>query len=273
MMAKVISVYNLKGGTGKTFLAHILTAYLAYKGYKVLAVDLDQQANFTVSLVPEQSLSLISQVNISHLFYPQKYKSDPDKLLVGTVIPDVDLLAATLDLAEREMDAYTIPQSSERLKMFIDLVEDRYDYVVVDNPPAFNIYTTNGFIASNHVVIPVYPSVFAIEGLEKVVKILINMVDFNPRLSITAIVPNMIDKRYKMHNATIKYLQHLYDAELTKPIGRRSEYQKILDDVGKSRFLKMLKNPSEDIQELLEVLDEIIKKIETKVPQEEIANG
>ena len=265
-MAKRITVYNLKGGVGKTFLVFALSMYLQYSkpNSSILVVDMDQQSNST-SLFTAGSEDTIfnSDRNVSTLFSEEPYSGNPYDLIFKTEFDNIYILPSTLKLSVHEIKAYTIIDSSARLKQFLDKVDQDFDYIVIDNPPALNIYTTNSFMAAEYVVIPILADKLAMFGLTLLANTLKKIVRFNQSIKVTGLVPNMIDNRYKAHKQLLNLMTTIYhDAIILPPLGRRSMYQRMIDR--RLTYEKFLRYTAykEDVDNLGETMAQIVKRIE-----------
>jgi chromosome partitioning protein len=154
-MAKIISVTNQKGGVGKTTTSLALATGLQKRGFKVLAVDLDPQTNLSFSLGGETEDG------------PTVYD-----LLKGDVRPRfaiqrttfVDLISSTFLLSGAELE-FTQSGREYMLREVLSPLRQRYDYIVIDTPPALGFLTVNAFAASDYVVIPMLADIFSLQGI------------------------------------------------------------------------------------------------------------
>lgn len=155
MKTKVISFGNHKGGVGKTTTTVNVGSILASKGYKVLVIDLDAQANLTVSLLKEEP-----EDSIYHTLTGKK-KDLP-------IIPVTDYLSivpASLQLAMAEMELTAAISREKILAEILEKVKGRYDFVLIDCPPSLGLLTLNAFTASNEIIIPLVAEVLPFKGL------------------------------------------------------------------------------------------------------------
>lgn len=186
----VISIANQKGGVGKTTTAINLSAGLAMCGKKVLLIDLDPQANSSLTFLPHE---IIERSVYELLTEPD---IDIDEVVRKTAIPELDILPSRINLAKFESKLIGEFDAPFRLKDRIDGASRKYDYVLIDTPPTLGLITVNALVASNYLIIPIQPSYFALEGtddlLETVEKVKARP---NPNLQVLGVVITLLDKR------------------------------------------------------------------------------
>ena len=203
-MSKVIAVTNQKGGVGKTTTSVNLSAALAYMGKKVLLVDIDPQANATQGIgVDRSSLSLT--------VYDAITQSTPLKdIIISTDVKNLDIVPANIDLAGVEIELSQVKSGREqRIRNALETVKERYDFVIIDCPPALGLLNTNALTASDAVLIPVQCEYYALEGLSQ----LIHTIDLvkerlNPELKIEGVVFTMYDART---NLSLQVVENVKD--------------------------------------------------------------
>lgn len=187
----ILAITNQKGGVGKTTTAINLSAALAMKGLETLLVDLDPQANSSMSFVDVHDLDR----SVYHALV------EPDVSIRDIIRPaeNTDHLAiapATLELAKIEGKLLGEIDNHYRLKDVLEEVQDEYEYIVIDTPPTLGIITVNALVASTHVMIPIQASYFALEGTDD----LLDTIDKvkarpNPQLQILGAVITLYDRR------------------------------------------------------------------------------
>lgn len=187
-MAKVITFANQKGGVGKTTTAHIVGIGMAKKGYKVLACDMDPQANLTSVLGVNPDGDLIS---IFELFEGDCEIKDA---IVHTDA-GIDLLPGSLMLSGADR-RYSATGDEYKLKEALEDVKDDYDYVIVDTPPALGVMSLNAFAATDYLVVVMTPDYFSGKGLKQLQQTVetVNKYLSNPDLKINGLLLTRCDR-------------------------------------------------------------------------------
>lgn len=191
-MAKVICVTNQKGGVGKTTTAVNMGYYLAKDKYKTLLIDFDPQGNATSGLGVDKNddslgLTMTDVINenspLADVIRSTKYKN-------------LDLAPTTPELANAEVELVNQPRKFTRLRDAVRLVEQNYDYIIIDLPPSLSLLTVNGMIASNYLLLPVQTEFYALEGVAQLLESMkLVMKQANPGLKLLGVLATMYDKR------------------------------------------------------------------------------
>jgi len=194
-MGKVISLVNQKGGVGKTTTSINLAASLALLGKKVLLIDLDPQGNATTGVG-------FNKGDIRYSIYDLLIgECTIEEVILKTDFKNLDILPSTIQLAGIDIEFIEKSKSDPnfkkafQLKEKIDLVRDRYDYLIIDCPPSLGNITTNALTASNSVIIPVQCEFFALEGITQLLNIImLTQKNLNPKLDLEGVLLTMLSK-------------------------------------------------------------------------------
>ena len=195
-MSKIISLVNQKGGVGKTTTSINLAAALGKEGKKTLLIDLDPQRNATTGLG-------LSNGDYDHDIYEvMTAKCLIKDAIIKTKFKNLSILPSTINLAgvdvefvKNMLDDKEFKQN-DQLKLAINQIKDRYDYIIIDCQPALGIATMNALVASDSVIIPVQCEFFALEGITQLLNsIIMVQSSMNPNLRIEGVLLTMLDGR------------------------------------------------------------------------------
>lgn len=202
-MGRIIAIANQKGGVGKTTTAINLSACLAEKGQKVLAIDMDPQGNMSSGLGLDKN-------SVEKTIYDLIIgESEVEEVLQKNALENLDILSANVDLSAAEIELIGIDEKEYIVKKAIEKIKDAYDYVIIDCPPSLSMLTINAMTTADSVLVPIQCEYYALEGLSQ----LIHTVELvkerlNPVLEIEGVVFTMYDART---NLSLQVVENVKD--------------------------------------------------------------
>lgn len=208
-MAKVIAIFNQKGGVGKTTTNVNLSACIASKGKKVCVIDIDPQGNTTSGFgVDKTQLEysiydlMIDEVNIRNIIIQTEYEN-------------IDLIPSSSELAGAEIELVSITDREKKLRKAIDEIRKDYDYIFVDCPPSLGLLTINSLSAVDSVLIPIQCEYYALEGVSQLMNtIQLVKQSLNPNLEIQGVVLSMFDGRTNLSIQVVDEVKNYFKGKV-----------------------------------------------------------
>ena len=208
-MAKVIAVYNQKGGVGKTTSAVNLTGAVGALGKRCLLVDIDAQGNATSGLG-------IDRREVERSVYDVLMGGcEPHEAVRTTEFANVDILPGDQSLAGIEVELVTAPRRENRLRGALAPLREQYDYIFIDCPPSIGLLSLNALCAADTVIIPIQCEFYALEGLSQVMGSLREAKRlYNPTLEIEGVLLTMFDGRLNQTQQVVHEIKRFFPRKL-----------------------------------------------------------
>jgi chromosome partitioning protein len=207
ILTTIIAITNQKGGVGKTTTAAALMGALLQRGQRVLGVDLDPQGSLGFSL----GLDIESCATVYEVLKGQYPVTDVIQTTdCGDMLPSNILLSA----AELEFNR---PGREFLLRTHLAQIEDNYDYIIIDTPPALNVLTVNAYVAADALIIPMAPEILSLLGVSQIRETIDTVRQcYNSRLQVLGILMNKFNSRLTLNREVLEMSEQIAGQLRTK---------------------------------------------------------
>lgn len=212
-MAKVIAIANQKGGVGKTTTAVNLSSCLAFKGKKVLVIDIDPQGNTTSGLG-------IDKKSIKKSIYDVIINDVPlESTLLDTSIENLKISPSNIQLAGAEVELVSFFSRETRMKTALESERPKYDFIIIDCPPSLGLLTVNSLTAADTILVPIQCEYYALEGLSQLMNtVKLVQKHLNPKLEVEGVVLTMFDARTNLSIQVVEEVKKYFKNKVYKTI-------------------------------------------------------
>ena len=241
----IVAIANQKGGVGKTTTAINVAAGLAHKGLSTLLVDLDPQANATMSYLDLDDVE-------HHMFDVLTSPTPIENVIKTTREPNLWLAPSRIAMAKLEVSLVGELDGPYRLKDRLEPVVDRFDAILIDTPPTLGLITVSALVAATHVLIPIQASYFALEGTDDLLETIDKIkARANTQLSVLGVLMTMIDRRTVLCRQVQEEIHNVFgslvfDSVITKsvrleesPAHRCSIFEHAPDSTGAYEYYRL----------------------------------
>lgn len=207
-MGKIISVFNQKGGVGKTTTNINLSSYIACKGKKVLVVDIDPQGNTTSGFG-------IDKNKLEYSMYDVIMGMSSEKAVIPSKVENLYIIPSTVELAGAEIELTAKLNRESKIKESLSPIKNEYDYILIDCPPSLGLLSINALTASDSVIIPIQCEFYALEGVGQLMNTFqLVKKSLNPKLEVQGVIMSMFDGRTNLSIEVVEEVKKYFKGKV-----------------------------------------------------------
>ena len=216
-MCKIIATANQKGGVAKTTTTINLGVGLSKVGKRVMLIDADPQGHLTMGLGFPKNLRVTLKTMMENIIMGLEF--DPREAILHHE-EGIDVIPSNKLLSGMDMSLFTVEDREKVLKEYLELLENDYDYILIDAPPTLGGWVMNILCASDRVIIPVEASPWGMFGLANMFEFLNEVKQITPELEVAGIAVTKVDTRKSYYKQTMETLHELEDIHVFEQIIR-----------------------------------------------------